>query len=67
MTAKTKRGGPRPGSGPKPLPPGVRKETYATKLSPDVIAFLRSLENAALTIEETTRRSKAFQEWSKAQ
>jgi len=59
------RGGARPGSGAKPLPPGQKKKTYAAKLTPEVIAFLRSNENAAVFIDSTIRRSAAFRLWIK--
>lgn len=62
---KNTHGGKREGSGAKPLPPGEKKLQYATKLPQDVIAYLRSRENAAVTIERTLRRTKDFKEWAK--
>jgi hypothetical protein len=60
------RGGKREGAGRKPAPVGTIKVAYATKLTPEVIEFLRQCENAAETIDDTLRRSKAFREWSKS-
>jgi len=60
------QGGKREGAGRKPAPVGTTKEAYSTKLTPEVIAFLRQCENAAETIDDTLRRSKAFREWSKS-
>jgi len=60
------RGGKREGAGRKPAPVGTIKVAYATKLTPEVIEFLRRCENAAATIDDTLRRSKAFREWSKS-
>jgi hypothetical protein len=59
------RGGKREGAGRKPAPVGTTKEPYNTKLTREVIEFLRQCENAAETIDDTLRRSKAFREWSK--
>jgi hypothetical protein len=62
----SKQGGKREGAGRKPAPAGTIKVAYATKLTPEVIKFLRQCENAAETIDDTLRRSKAFREWSKS-
>jgi len=60
-------GGKRAGAGRKKLPPGTAKTTYATKLCPEVVAYLRSRENAAATIEGMTRRTKEFKVWKAGQ
>lgn len=60
------RGGKREGAGRKPAPAGTIKIAYATKLTPEVIEFLKQRENAAETIDDTLRRSKVFREWSKS-
>lgn len=59
------RGGARPNSGPKPLPPGEKKQPYTTKLDPELLAYLRSLGhgNAAPEIDRCLRASKGFREW----
>jgi hypothetical protein len=62
---KPKRGGPRPGAGPKPLPPELKRKPYALRLSPDIFAFLKSQASATAAIETTIRRSKAFRDWLK--
>lgn len=56
-------GGKRKGAGRKPAPSGAKKVSYATKLDPLVVEYLRSRENAAATIEVTIKRSKEFREW----
>ena len=58
-------GGKRKGAGRKAGPNGA-KVPYATKLTPDVVEYLRQLDNAAETIDDTLRRSKAFLEWFKS-
>lgn len=58
-----KHGGKRKGAGRKSVPDGVAKVPYGTKLAPVVIEYLRSCDNAASTIEDTIKRSKAFREW----
>lgn len=63
---KSKQGGKREGAGRKPAPAGTIKEAYNTKLTPEVVQYLRQCDNAAETIDETLRRSKAFREWSKS-
>jgi hypothetical protein len=60
------RGGKREGAGRKPAPVGTIKVAYATKLTPEVIEFLRQCENASETIDDTLRKSKSFREWSKS-
>jgi len=59
-------GGKRPGAGRKPAPEGTQKVPYTTKLTPEVVAFLRQCDNAAETIDETLRRSKTFKDWVKS-
>lgn len=43
------RGGKRKGAGRKPIP--NKKQSYSTKLRPDLIAWLRAQKNAAKIIE----------------
>ena len=57
------RGGKREGAGRKPAPEGSQKVTYATKLAPTVVQYLRTRENAAQAIETSIERSKDFKEW----
>lgn len=47
MTPKNKHGGARPGSGPKPLPPGARMVNISIKAHPEQIAKLYRLGGAA--------------------
>jgi hypothetical protein len=56
------RGGKRKGAGRKPAPEGARKLAYNTKLAPDLIDYLRSLNNAAEAIDLAIRESKQFKE-----
>ena len=56
------RGGKRKGAGRKPAPEGVKKQPYNTKLAPDLIDDLRSLDNAVEAIEAAIRESKQFKE-----
>lgn len=65
MQPSNSRGGKRPGAGRKPAAEGTIKQPYNTKLTPEVVEFLRQCENAAETIDQTLRRSKAFREWLK--
>lgn len=58
-------GGKRPGAGAKPAPEGTQKVPYATKLTPVVVQYLRSRENAAQAIETAIERSKDYREWKK--
>lgn len=64
---ENKRGGKREGAGRKPAPEGTIKVSYATKLSPRVVEYLRSRENAAQAIETAIERSKDYRAWSKKQ
>jgi hypothetical protein len=67
MTDKPKRGGPRPGSGAKPLPPEQKRKPYALRLSPDIFEFLQSRDNATATLESAIRQSSAFRWWREKQ
>lgn len=58
-------GGKREGAGRPPLPAGERKAMRSFKLSPDIIEFLTSCDNATEQIENTLRRSHAFRQWRK--
>jgi len=60
------RGGKREGAGAKPAPEGTTKVTYATKLEPQVVAYLRQLDNAAREIEARIKASKQYREWRKS-
>ncbi len=57
------RGGKREGAGRKPAPEGTVKVPYNTKLTPEVVEYLRQCGNAAETIDAALRRTKAFKEW----
>lgn len=60
------RGGKREGAGRKPAPEGTAKVSYATKLAPHVVEYLRQRENAAGTIEGLVEKSKDYREWRKS-
>jgi hypothetical protein len=62
---QSNRGGKREGAGRKPAPDGTQKVPYATKLTPTVVQYLRSRENAAQAIETAIERSKDFRKWNK--
>lgn len=55
------QGGKREGAGRKPSV--NRKQPIAFKLDPEIVAYLRSRENATATMEELVLRSKGFREW----
>ena len=55
-----KRGGARPGSGPKPKPPEQLKIAYSTRIDPEVVACIRAQENQVAFLEACVRRSKEF-------
>lgn len=57
------RGGKRDGAGRKPLPEGMAKVPYSTKLSPKVVQYLRQCQNAAQTLEAAVKRSQSFRLW----
>jgi hypothetical protein len=58
--AAKKRGGARPGSGPKPKPPEQLKVAYSTRLDPEVVACIREQDNQVAFIEACVRKSKEF-------
>lgn len=58
-------GGKRKGAGRPPT--ADAKQPYNTKLPPDVIAYLRSLENQAALLEAVIRRTTAFKRWKEKQ
>lgn len=64
MAKKGGRGGKREGSGRPVLDPGEAKVAYNTRLSQDVVAYLRSTDNAAGVLDQTVRRSKGYREWN---
>jgi len=53
-------GGKRSGAGRKPAPAGTQKIAYSTKLTPQVVEYLRQQPNAAQTIEDAVRASAGF-------
>ena len=55
-------GGKRKGAGRKPKPNG--KLSYGTRLSPDVIEYLRQCDNAAETIEQSIKNSSGYKQWA---
>lgn len=55
-------GGKRKGAGRKPSPERA-KVPYGTKLEFEVVEYLRQCDNAAKTLEDAVKRSKAFKEW----
>ena len=59
-------GGKREGAGRKPSPAGTKKVAYATKLDPQVVAYLRQLGNAAQELEDRIKASRQFRDWAKA-
>ena len=58
--AAKKRGGARPGSGPKPKPPEKLKVAYSTRLDPEVVECIRKQVNQVAFVEACVRRSKEF-------
>jgi hypothetical protein len=62
----TNRGGKRKGAGRKPSPNPI-KVPYGTKLEFDVVEYLRQCENAAKTLEDVIKRTKAFKQWKESQ
>lgn len=60
------RGGKREGAGRKVAPEGTAKVPYGTKLTPEVVEYLRQCKNAAKELDDMVRRSKQFREWSKS-
>jgi hypothetical protein len=61
---KSNRGGKRNGAGRKTI--GEKpKVAYSTKLSAEVVRYLKNTENAAKTIESALVRSAAFRRFQK--
>ena len=58
-----KRGGARPGSGPKPKPPEQLKVAYSTRLAPEVVAFLKEQDNQVAFLERCVKKSKEYRGW----
>ena len=57
-------GGKRKGAGRKLAPKGTTKVPYSTKLSPQIVAYLRTeCANAAKTIELAIKQTERFQDW----
>lgn len=56
-------GGKRKGAGRKADPDA--KKMITTKLSPDVIDYLATVDNKSLTIETALRRTRGFRDWRK--
>lgn len=63
-SVKRPQGGKRPGAGRKPSPDA--KIRMSTCLARDVVAYLASRENKAVTIEDALRRTRDYREWSVA-
>jgi hypothetical protein len=55
-----KHGGKRAGAGRKPAPAGTTKVPYGTKLTPQVVEYLKGCDNAAQAIEDSVRASPGF-------
>lgn len=60
----TNRGGKRDGAGRKAAPEGTVKVVYGTRLTPEVVEYLRCCPNAAVLLDDAIRRTKAFREWN---
>jgi hypothetical protein len=58
--AAKKRGGARPGSGPKPKPPEQLKIAYSTRLDPEVVACIKAQDNQVAFIELASGSRKNF-------
>ena len=65
MNTKTKRGGKRKGAG-RPVT-GNRKQPAYLKMSPDVVAWIRTHDNMSVEVETILRRCAAFKAWKRAQ
>lgn len=65
VESMTNHGGARSGAGRKADPNS--KIAYTTKLSPQVVAYLRQCDNAAVLIETLIKRTKAFKEFEAKQ
>lgn len=55
-------GGAREGSGPKPKPNA--KQNVTLRMSPDIVAWIKSLDNQSVEVEAILRRCKAFREFN---
>jgi hypothetical protein len=58
-------GGKRDGAGRKPAPEGTQKVAKTFKLSPEIVEYLSTLDNATAAIETALIKSKGFREWRK--
>jgi hypothetical protein len=56
-------GGKRDGAGRKPAPEGTQKIAKTYKLSPEIVEYLATLDNATAAIEAAIIKSKGFREW----
>ena len=56
-------GGKRDGAGRKPAPEGTAKIPKTYKLSPEIVEYLATLDNATAAIEAAIIKSKGFREW----
>ena len=61
----TNHGGRRKGAGRKPSPK-TRKVPITLRLHPEIIDYLRSLENMTAETEAVLRRSKGFRSWRRS-
>jgi len=63
MSSETKHGGARKGAGRKTMR-GELKQTTSMRLTPTVLAYLRSRDGSvAESIEDIVRRSTGFRRW----
>jgi hypothetical protein len=65
MTKENQHGGARPNAGRKPAPEGTQKIAKTYKLSPEIVEYLATLDNATAAIEAAIIKSKGFREWRK--
>ena len=56
-------GGKRDGAGRKAAPEGTQKIPKTYKLSPEIVEYLSTLDNATAAIETALIKSKGFREW----
>jgi hypothetical protein len=61
--SQSSHGGHRPGAGRKPAPEGTQKIAKTYKLSPEIVEYLATLDNATAAIEAAIIKSKGFREW----
>lgn len=59
-------GGSRPGSG-RPPKPEIRKVPMAFKFDQEIAAYLATVANKTVTIEDALRLTEAFRNWAKTQ